>query len=297
LPGLNYNYGTLTSVPYGFSDSISWIKGKHNVKFGLQFTHKDFSNVAYSNSYSFNLQQTADPQNTGKTGIELASLLLGLPNTTGQSDGTYRETSNNWGFYVQDEWKVRSNLTINLGLRYDTFPLPHFYGRTGLISGWDWKTGEWLIGGSKLPPACDVAKVAPCIPGDGNLSNLPFGDQIRVADDPGGRHPIYDNFGPRPSAGPSLTTTLLQAGYGIYFDTESSTAQEAQNTTSGLSTGVQGLQPGRPSVHDCASGESFIISPVTTGAPGAEHLFLGPKRKTPGSNGTTSISSVRSIRT
>ena len=127
LPGLNYNYGTLTSVPYGFSDSISWIKGKHNVKFGLQFTHKAFSNIAFTNSYSFNLQQTADPQNVGSTGIEFASLLLGLPNTGSLYNGVYHETSNNWGGYVQDEWKVRSNLTINLGLRYDTFPTPAFH--------------------------------------------------------------------------------------------------------------------------------------------------------------------------
>ena len=81
LPGLNFNYGTLTSLPYAFSESLSWIKGKHNVKFGFQLTRKDFTNVQFSNNYTFNLQQTADPQNLGKTGIELASLLLGLPNT------------------------------------------------------------------------------------------------------------------------------------------------------------------------------------------------------------------------
>ena len=240
--------------------------------------------MQFSNNYSFNLLQTADPQNTGKTGIELASLLLGLPNTTTQQDGSYHEAFSNWGVYVQDEWKVRSNLTINLGLRWDAFPLPNFYGPTGLINDWDWKTGEWLIGGTKLPPACDVSHVAPCIPGDGNLKNLDHGDKIRLADYPGVRHPINDNFSPRVSAAYSLNQkTVLRAGYGIYFDTESSTAQEAQNTYGQWpsNTSVQrDLQPGRPSVHDCASGGSIrYLSGDHWRSLGQEHLFLGPEEK------------------
>jgi hypothetical protein len=146
-PGINGKYGTLTSVPYGFSGSLSWIKGKHNVKYGFQLTRKDFSNIAFTHSYSFNLQQTGDPQNLGRTGIELASLLLGLPNTTGHADGSYREAFSNWGGYVQDEWKIRSNLTINLGLRYDASP-PEFlwqhgtYQRLGLENR---RVAHWRI--------------------------------------------------------------------------------------------------------------------------------------------------------
>jgi Carboxypeptidase regulatory-like domain len=284
LPGLNFNYGTLTSLPYAFNGSLSWIKGKHNAKYGFQLTRKDFTNVQFSNNYTFNLSQTADPQNTGQTGIELASLLLGLPNSTTQQDGSYHEAFSNWGLYVQDEWKFRSNLTFNFGLRWDAFPLPNFFGRTGLINDWDWKTGEWLIGGTKLPPGCDVSHVAPCIPGNGNLANIDHGDKIRLADYPGVRHPINDNFSPRVSAAYSLNQkTVLRAGYGIYFDTESSTAQEAQNT--------YGQWPSNTSVQGTYNqvGQAFttvrqvdlsVISPVTTGAPwGKNTYFWDPKKK------------------
>jgi hypothetical protein len=283
-PGINGRYATLTSVPYGFSGALSWIKGRHSVKYGFQVARKDFSNIAFTHSYGFNLQQTADPQNLGRTGIELASLLLGMPNTTAHADGSYREAFNNWGVYVQDEWKIRSNLTINAGLRFDAFPLPNFYGSTGIISGWDWKTGEWLIGGTELPPACDVAKVAPCLPGDGNLRNLPFGDKIRLADYPGVRHPIRDNFAPRLSAAYSLSQkTVLRAGYGIYFDTESSTAQEAQNTygvwpantTDSRTHNQVGASPTTVSQVN-----AFVIAPLTTGAPwGRNTYFWDPKKK------------------
>lgn len=228
-PYLNGKYQTLTRLPYGFSHSLSWVRGKHNAKFGVQLGRKKFTNVALGHHYNFNIAQTADPQRAGSTGIELASLLLGLPNTVNYYDGTYNQEFNNWAAYAQDEWKLRPNLTVTLGLRYDSFPMPNF--TVGTLSGWDWKSGDWLIGGERLPPACNLAGAAPCLPGDGDLGKIPFGNKIRLADYPGIRHPFHDNLGPRLGAAWSLTPKLVvRGGYGIYFDTESSTAQEAQNS-------------------------------------------------------------------
>jgi len=287
LPNLNYNYATLTSLPYAFSGSLNWIKGRHNVKYGLQLTRKDFGNVQFSHNYAFSTIQTNNPLSAGTTGIEFASMLLGLPNTSNHQDGSYHEAFTNWGAYVQDEWKVRSNLTINLGLRFDAFPLPNFdrgaFGLPGIVNDWDWKTGEWLIGGTKLPPACNVAKIAPCLPGDGDLTKIASGGKIRLADYKGVRHPINDNFSPRVSMAYSLTNkTVLRAGYGIYFDTESSTAQEAQNT--------QGSWPSNGSVPGTWNqlGEAFTtirqvdalsISPLTTGAPWGRNTYYWDPRK------------------
>ncbi len=281
-PYLNGKYQTLTNVPYGFSESFSWIKGRHSAKFGFQLSRKTFTNVALGHHYTFNLLQTADPQKAGSTGTELASLLLGLPNSISYYDGTYTEEFSNWGVYAQDEWKLRPNLTLSVGLRYDTFPLPNF--TQGTISGWDWKTGEWLIGGSKLPPACDTAQAAPCIPGDGNLAKLAFGDKIRLADYPGIRNPIRDNFGPRVSAAWSPTPkTVLRGGYGLYFDTESSTAQEAQNSfgawpsNNSIDRTYNGIGVSATTVKDV---DSSVLAAVTSGVPwGTVTYFWDPKKK------------------
>ena len=55
------------------------------------------------------------------TGLQnYASFLLGLPNTTSLLRASdYSEYSKTWGFFVQDDWRVSSKLTLNLGLRYE----------------------------------------------------------------------------------------------------------------------------------------------------------------------------------
>jgi hypothetical protein len=126
--------------------------------------------------------------------------------------------------------------------------------------------------------------VAPCIPGDGTLKNLPFGDKIRLADYSGVRHPINDNFSPRLSAAYSLNQkTVLRAGYGIYFDTESSTIQEAQNTwgqwPSNTIVNKTYNQIGEP-LTTVRQAEATLLSPVTEGAPwGRNAYFWDPRKK------------------
>ena len=64
----------------------------------------------------------------------MAELLLGLPDSgsiTRQSD--YIEQSGNWGFFVQDDWKVTPKLTLNLGVRYEfETPLHERFNRSTL---------------------------------------------------------------------------------------------------------------------------------------------------------------------
>src|ERR1700687_4392703 len=282
-PFLNGVYANLTKSPASIGESLSWITGKHSMKFGFQLSRKDFTNIATGHHYSFNIAQTADPQNVGTTGIELASLLLGLPQSNSLYTGNYTMAFNNWSLYGEDDWKVRRNLTVSLGLRYDSFPPPNFYGNS-TISDWDYKTGDWLIGGSKLPPACNVSPVAPCIPGTGNLNDLPNGNKIKLARYPGIRYPIYDNFSPRLGVAWSFArNTVLRVGYGIYFDTESSTAQEAQNTygawPSKTSAGTN-YNAFSQSLTTVKQIDGTPVSPVTTGAPwGTVSYFWDPRKK------------------
>lgn len=218
------------SQPFSFSNSISWQGRTHNVQVGGVLVRTRFRNIARGHHLTFSDAQTGDPSSAAKTGASLASALLGLPANIGYTSTLYIENFATWGLYFQDEWKLQPSLSLNWGIRYDQFPSPNF--SEGMINLWDHNTGDWLIGGSALPPACRISRTAPCIPGDGSLSSIPYGNRIRLADSPGIRHPIRDNFGPRAGIAWAVRPkSVLRAGYGIVFDTFSATAQDMQNPT------------------------------------------------------------------
>jgi len=102
---------------YQWTDDVSKIIGKHTLKFGGGF-HLDQINIspdAISNgSFAF----------TGSaTGSDFADFLLGLPSTYSQGDSNRFYPRNKYiGLYGQDSWRVKTNLTLNYGLRWDVLP-------------------------------------------------------------------------------------------------------------------------------------------------------------------------------
>jgi Carboxypeptidase regulatory-like domain len=113
---------------YQIADSVSWIRGKHTIKMGADFRRYQrnfFQSQAAFGQFSFSGQFTqdltgADP-NGGGNG--LADLLLGTPNYREQDGLAYKDHTRMWelGEFIQDDIRVKSNLTLNLGFRYDTF--------------------------------------------------------------------------------------------------------------------------------------------------------------------------------
>jgi len=106
------------------SDNIRWITGRHSVSFGLEWRAYQYSFLANGNTspgYSFNSFQTAYKPNDNSTGDPFASFLLGLPNQEQLSVTSVnpRLNSNYFAAYIQDDYKIRHDLTLNLGLRYD----------------------------------------------------------------------------------------------------------------------------------------------------------------------------------
>ena len=213
------------------ASNLTWVKGSHNWNFGFQVVPEIRTVLPGSGgqSYNFSDAQTANPQVIGTTGASLASALLGLPQQVSYSQQDYRYSWPTWGFYAQDEWKMRKNLTVTLGLRYDRFSPPH--ATKGIFNSIDMTTGTWLIGGGKLPPPCKSAGIAPCIPGDGTLASLPFGNHIALADTPDIRHSGKKDFGPRLGVAwrPS-DETVVRGGYGLVYDVFTGLSQETQNT-------------------------------------------------------------------
>lgn len=287
-PYLIGHYEQGQHAPFSLNESLSWTRGRHSFQFGMNFSHKKYANIALGHHYTFSQIPTEDPNQddpgAGNTGLGLASALLGLPSSVSLYQGNYTEAYANWALYAEDAWKITPKVTIDLGLRLDGFPPPNF--TQGVINDWDANNGIWYIGGGKLPPACNTSPVAPCIPGDGNLADLQYGNMIQLAKYPGIMYPIYDNWGPRLGvAWNVLKNTVVSGGFGIYFDPTSNTTQESQNTFGNWPSSTN-LNLNYNNIGDKATTVSQVdgqsLSPQTTGLPwGTQGWFWDPHKKDP----------------
>ncbi len=100
---------------YQFGNHLSWFKGKHNLKFGAEYYGLTIERGAA------NLEEGLLGFSALQAGNAFASFLLGRPNVTQTPEGlplTFPKAQRG-GAYINDDWKVSSKLTINLGLRYD----------------------------------------------------------------------------------------------------------------------------------------------------------------------------------
>ena len=213
--------------------NITWLKGNHNIKAGAQFIYVNRLQNNLFQQYVFADAQTSNI-GAAKTGNSLASALLGMPSTyTGQLP-QYAQVFfrfNVWSGYIQDEWKLKPNFTLNLGLRYDFLPkIVPLNNR--LSNGLDLFNQKYLIGASSVP-ACGTPFLDPCIPG--GLSSVPFNDHIVLTGQNSVSPPaVHDNWGPRVGiAWGFMKNTVLRAAYGIFYDTVSARSQYAQNTIEG----------------------------------------------------------------
>ena len=110
---------------YIFLNDTTWVHGRHNFRFGVEvrkYYYTQVWNWGASGSYTFNNKTTADPNALGSTGYAFASFLLGdVYSSSVPVQYVKKTTTNTWNpaFYVSDDWKVSSRLTLNLGLRWE----------------------------------------------------------------------------------------------------------------------------------------------------------------------------------
>jgi hypothetical protein len=115
---------------FQFYDNVSWIKGRHSIKFGGGLYWIQYNRFEAPNNlgrFQFTNGFTTRTANTDGTGDALASMLLALPATSSRSVGPSRIDGRQLTetLYIQDDIHLSSKVTINLGLRYELAPPMH----------------------------------------------------------------------------------------------------------------------------------------------------------------------------
>jgi len=215
---------------WNIAADLTWLKGKHNFKFGFQRLQINRLQKNQFGALSFSAEATRDPQNTGTTGDAIASALMGLPSRIQGNVPDYGfidfKTST-WSGYFQDQWSIKPNLTLTYGVRYDY--ITRATGK-GLQSGPDLETGQWLIALPELPPVCStVANVPPCLPAP--IGEIPFNEFITATGEEFSiLPPIKDNIGPRVGLAWQINPrTVLRTGYSLMWDSMVSRSQYGQH--------------------------------------------------------------------
>jgi len=153
---------------YTFNTNVSWMKGSHEIRFGLDFLHHLMNHwqpeLGAGPRGEFDFGNSITSVNTAALAAAggfqggtpsfdngwnaLAGFLLGTPTGSGKSSQFIKMDSheNVYGLYVRDRWRVTPTLTLNLGLRWELYPTRTRSAGLG-IESYDPKTNEVLVGG------------------------------------------------------------------------------------------------------------------------------------------------------
>ncbi len=198
-------YLTPEEMIFEYRDTLSWVRGRHSLRFGFDLRHNWIASEPSSPSGAFG---TFSFQNTF-TGHAYADFLYGLPRTSSRLNPAprYKASNVDSGFFIQDDFRLTKNLTLNLGLRYDLNP-PYVEHNDRMFS-FDPRAGALVV-----PSPAALQAVNPLFPASipivtADKAGLPA--SLRYA----------DNFNLAPRVGFAWrlrSTSVIRGGYGIYTD-------------------------------------------------------------------------------
>jgi len=194
---------------YQFRDSMNWIRGRHNFKFGFELLRLQFEQIFIgSPNVSFNGTRTANAD--GATGDPFADFLLGAFASVNLDFGV-RDTNastNAMSAYFQDEWKVNNRFTVTLGIRYEPFlPWVEKHNRIDTV-----EPGQQSTTVPDAPPGI-------LFPGDKGVHK-----GLAPAD--------LNNFAPRIGLAYDLFgngKTSLRAAYGVFYESVNADSLAQEN--------------------------------------------------------------------
>ncbi|MFN7919231.1 MAG: TonB-dependent receptor [Bryobacteraceae bacterium] len=126
IPGIGFTIGDLNgrtddTYSYQVADNLSVIRGKHTLKTGVLIVH------AAMDRRAANLTRGALAFSPNESGLDFSSFLLGYPTRTQTAEGypSVNMRSRRVGAYISDEWKVKPNLSVTMGFRFDYMGNPY----------------------------------------------------------------------------------------------------------------------------------------------------------------------------
>ena len=184
---------------YQVTDNFSKVVGHHTIKLGFNMDRLEINNPFYSSldgAYSYNGSGLFSTGNPG------ADFLLGIPDSYDQGSGSILEArSREYYSYAQDQWQVKRNLTLTLGVGWDIeTPIKNLYAGGEVMAAFI--PGEQ----SKIFPTAPTGYVFPGDPG----VNAYGGPTIH-----------YTDFGPRVGFAWSPGTSgnwSIRGGIGLYYN-------------------------------------------------------------------------------
>jgi hypothetical protein len=270
--------GANTALTHDVNSDLSTQRGRHSLRlgvgyrlyraFGSRYQYETAPDLTFGTTYVNSTNTAAAPP----IGPGLASMLMGIATAgTMQHQASSALQNHFLSGYVQDDFKLRSNLTINVGLRYEIeFPMTERYDR--MVTGFAY---------DQVNPIDAAARAAYRTP----IAELPasqfklMGGLQFVGQTPNGRamYPVHaHNFLPRIGGAWRVSRRMtIRSGYGIYYGTL------GVNSTIVQQSGFTASTPLQATVDNGISYRALVSNPYptgllpVTGAAGGLSTFLG----------------------
>jgi hypothetical protein len=231
--GIGGNVNKIAHQNWRLTDDVSWIKGAHEFQFGVNQTRYYTTGLQQAGGFTpfgtfyFGPLESGLPGDSS-TGFAVASYLLGDVN-----QATYGQQPSQawlfryWGLYAQDKWKIRPNLTLTYGLRWE-YESP-ILEKLDRLANFDPGLANPGAGGH-------LGALVFAGTGEGRSGQRQFADAW------------HNGFGPRIGIAYELRkNTVLRGAYGMMYDTNSGPAiflnQQGYFAQSTVSTTNGGITP------------------------------------------------------
>jgi Carboxypeptidase regulatory-like domain len=201
--------------------------GAHSLKGGSEYRIYRENSISLINDvtgrFNFDSSFTRGPLDNAGGAADgrvqsFAAFLLGIPSTSNsylRRPSDYAEESTTWGFFIQDDWRFNSRLTLNMGLRYEfETPLKERFNRS--VSGFDFNFVQPLQGEIQAKYASDPKSQTP------EITQLLVRGGVTFPGVNGLSDGLYET--PKNNVMPRFglafkwnDKTVIRAGYGIFF--------------------------------------------------------------------------------